>query len=153
MSVTKMHVLYYAPQGRFKGWLQTDVIPWEFINLYEKEQLKTYSAKIFKFHSTYNTNAKSAWGKKYFTLYDLQTLNIIFKMHWLTLAIDFKFPATELASRYQCTLPDGDFYIYAYRHWKDTKFSLQAAPHADCSSEFYCGECKRLWKWGVLESL
>lgn len=79
--MTKVKVLYYAPQGRFKGWLQIDIIPWEFINLYKKKELKTCSEKIFKFHPTYNLNARSAWVKKYFTLYDLQTQNIIFKMH------------------------------------------------------------------------
>lgn len=52
MAVTKMNVLYYAPQGRFKGWLQIDFFPLEFINVYEKKQLKACSANIFKFHPT-----------------------------------------------------------------------------------------------------
>lgn len=151
--MTKVNVLYYTPQGRFKGWLQIDVTPWEFNNLFKKEQLKTCSAKILKFHPTYNLNAKSTSVKQYFTLYDLQTLNVIFKMYWFTLTIDFKFPATELASRYQCILPDGDFLHLCIKALERYEFSLQAVSHADCSTEFYWGECKRLWKWGVLESL
>lgn len=111
--MTKGKVLYYAPQARFKTWLQIDVIPWEFINLYKKEQLNTCSAKIFNFYPTYNLSAISASVKQYFTLYELQTLDVIFKTYWLTLAIDFKFSAAELASRYQCILPEGHFYIYA----------------------------------------
>lgn len=62
--MTKMNILNYVPQGRFKGWLQIDVIPWEFISLFKKKQLKICSAKIFKFDSTYNLNAKSAWIKE-----------------------------------------------------------------------------------------
>lgn len=76
-----------CPQRRFKGWLQIYVIPCKFTNLYKQEQLSPSPAKPFNFYLIYNLNAKSALVKQYFTLYDLQNLNVIFKVYWLTLAI------------------------------------------------------------------
>lgn len=89
-----------CPQRRFKGLLQTDVVPYKFTNFHKKEKFSPSSAKTIDFYLTYDLNTKSTLVKLCFTLCDLQNLNVIFKIYWLTLAIPFKFTATELASGY-----------------------------------------------------
>lgn len=64
--MTKMNVLYYGPQGRFKGCFQTDVIPWEFINLYKKGTVKNMFSKCFPISPHIQYECKQCLSQKVF---------------------------------------------------------------------------------------